>query len=328
MRALITGIGGFVGRHLLAHLCQQGDEVFGLGRPVDQMGLPPEAALFAADLLDRAAVEQVVGQVQPDVVYHLAAQASAGESFGDPWTTVSNNMRCQMNLFEALLAVALRPRILVIGSGDEYGRVRPHEVPTDEDVPLRPTTPYGVSKVGQDVMGHQYYAQHGLPVVRVRPFNHTGPGQDGRFAIPSFANQLAEMEVGQREPVLRVGNLDVWRDFTDVRDMVRAYRLAILAGAPGEVYNLGRGSSVRIADVVAALVGLCRVPARTETDPRLVRPADVPRQEADTTKFRALTGWEPAIAWHDTLRQTLDYWRERVAGQPLTTASPRPTAGP
>jgi GDP-4-dehydro-6-deoxy-D-mannose reductase len=313
VRALITGIGGFVGRHLLQHLRQQGDEVCGLGRPLDCLGLATDAVrVYPADLQDRAAVEAVIREVRPEAVYHLAAQSSTGDSLVDPWATISNNLLSQLNLFEALLAAGLRPRTLVIGSSDEYGRVRPEEVPTNEDVPLRPTTPYAVSKVGQDVMGHQYFAQHGLPVIRVRPFNHTGPGHDARFVIPSFARQLAQIERGEREPVLRVGNLDVARDFTDARDMVRAYRLAVLAGVPGDVYNLGRGRSMRIAEMVSDLIAMCRVPVRVEADPALLRPTDVPRQEADTRKFTELTGWQPQIPWHTTLLDTLQYWRARV----------------
>lgn len=318
MRALITGIGGFVGRHLLHHLQEQGDDVCGVGRPMDCVGLTDDVRVFNADLQDREAIEQVVRDAQPDTIYHLAAQSSTGESFVDPWATIANNLHSQLNLFEAVLQQAHQPRILVIGSSDEYGRVRPEDVPTHEDVPLRPTTPYAVSKVGQDVMGFQYFAQHGLPVIRVRPFNHTGPGHDSRFVIPSFARQLAEIEVGEREPVLRVGNLDVARDFTDARDMVRAYRLAVLAGAPGDVYNLGRGRSMRIADMVNDLIALCRTPVRIEVDPSLLRTSDVPRQEADTRKFTALTGWQPRIPWHTTLLDTLEYWRLRVRSPQLT----------
>ena len=323
MRALITGIGGFVGRHLLQHLQEQGDDVCGLGRPIDCLGLPAAVRVYSTDLQDRPSVERILREARPDAIYHLAAQSSTGESLVDPWATLSNNLLSQLTLFEAVLATGARPRVLVVGSSDEYGRVRPEEVPTHEDVPLRPTTPYAVSKVGQDVMGHQYFAQHGLPVVRVRPFNHTGPGHDARFVIPSFARQLAEIEVGEREPVLRVGNLEVARDFSDARDMVRAYRLALLAGVPGDVYNLGRGRSVRLGDVVDDLIALCRVAVRVEVDPALVRPTDVPRQEADTRKFSQLTGWQPHIPWHTTLLDTLEYWRARVQ-------SPRPqlTPGP
>ncbi|MDQ3810502.1 MAG: GDP-mannose 4,6-dehydratase [Chloroflexota bacterium] len=312
MRALITGIGGFVGRHLLEHLRAEGDAVFGVGRPADVADLQDDVSVMLADLSDRSAIEQVIREVRPDAIYHLAAQSSTGDSLVDPWATIANNLLGQLNLFEAVLANNSRPRILVVGSSDEYGHVRPEEVPTSEDVPLRPTTPYAVSKVGQDVMGYQYFAQHHLPIVRVRPFNHTGPGHDARFVIPSFAKQLAEIEVAEREPVLRVGNLEVKRDFCDARDMVRAYRLAVLAGVPGDVYNLGRGQSVAIAAVVDELIALCRARVRVTVDPTLLRPSDVPRQEADTRKFSALTGWRPVIPWHTTLLDTLDYWRARV----------------
>jgi GDP-4-dehydro-6-deoxy-D-mannose reductase len=312
LRALITGIGGFVGRHLFSHLLEQGDEVCGLGRPADLVGLPSTLRLAHVDLSDRSAIERFVRETQPEAVYHLAAQSSPTESLSDPWATIGNNLLAQINLFEALLSAGLLPRVLAVGSSDEYGRVAPEDVPTNENVPLRPATPYAVSKVGQDVMGFQYFAQHGLPVVRVRPFNHTGPGQDARFVIPSFACQLAEIEMGIGQPVLRVGNLEVARDFTDARDMVRAYRLAVTAGVPGDVYNLGRGQSMRIAEMVAELVSLCRVPVQVKVDPALLRVADVPRQEADTRKFTQLTGWQPQIPWHMTLADTLQYWRERA----------------
>src|SRR5438309_4145396 len=322
MRALITGVGGFVGRHLLNRLLEEGDEVCGLGRVGDVGGIS-SVRVFRADLADRSAVERLMREAQPDAVYHLAAQSSPAESLADPWATIGNNLLAQINLFEALLAANLRPRVLVIGSSDEYGRVDPTDVPTHEGVALRPLTPYAVSKVGQDMMGFQYFAQHGLPVVRVRPFNHTGPGHDARFVIPSLARQLAQIELGQSEPILRVGNLSVERDFTDARDMVRAYRLALVAGVPGDVYNLGRGRSVRIADMVDELTSMCRIAVETRIDPALLRPSDIPQQEADTRKFTSLTGWQPCIAWHSTLRDTLDYWRRRVAStQPSAVTTP------
>jgi GDP-4-dehydro-6-deoxy-D-mannose reductase len=312
MRALITGIGGFVGRHLMVHLQAEGDSVCGLARAADVVGLPESVEAFQADLSDRAAVERVVRAAQPEAVYHLAAQSSPAQSMGDPWATIGNNLLGQINLFEALRSADLQPQVLVVGSSDEYGRPDPENVPTHEDVPLRPLTPYAVSKVGQDMMGFQYFAQHGFPVVRVRPFNHTGPGHDARFVIPSFARQIAEIEAGEREPVLFVGNLDVRRDFTDARDMARAYRLALLAGTPGDVYNLGRGRSMRIAEMVDELIAMCRVPVQTRVNPALLRSSDIPRQEADTRKFTALTGWQPRIPWHTTLADTLDYWRNKV----------------
>jgi GDP-4-dehydro-6-deoxy-D-mannose reductase len=323
VRALITGIGGFVGRHLLQHLQEHGDVVCGVGRPTDLSGLSGSAIVSAVDLTDRAAIERFVREAQPDAVYHLAAQSSPTESLVDPWATIGNNLLSQLNLLEALLSAGLRPRVLVVGSSDEYGSVKAEDVPTHEDVPLRPTTPYAVSKVGQDVMGYQYFAHHGLPVVRVRPFNHTGPGQDARFVIPHFARQLAHIEASHTEPVLRVGNLQVARDFTDVRDMVSAYRLAVVTGAPGDVYNLGRGRATRIADMVEELVSLCRVPVQIRIDPSLVRPTENPRQEADIRKFSALTGWQPRISWHTTLSDTLDYWREKVLKEPSVVSHQR-----
>src|SRR6266568_3810646 len=325
MRALITGVGGFVGRHLLRHLQEEGDEVCGLGRAADVLDIhaKPTTKVIQTDLGDRRSVEHAVRELQPDAVYHLAAQSSPAESLADPWATIGNNLLGQINLFEALLSAGLRPRVLVVGSSDEYGQVGPDEVPTHENVPLRPTTPYAVSKVGQDLMGFSYFAQQGMPVVRVRPFNHTGPGHDARFVIPSFAQQLAEMEAGVREPVLRVGNLNVERDFTDARDMVRAYRLALVMGIPGEVYNLGRGRSMRIAEMVHELTRLSRISVETRVDPALLRPSDIPKQEADTRKFTSLTGWQPRIPWHTTLRDTLDYWRRRVAStQPSAVTTP------
>lgn len=316
MRALITGVGGFVGRHLLRHLQSEGDDVYGLARASDVRGLDVRH-IAHIDLFDRAAVESAVRDARPEAVYHLAAQSSPAESLHDPWTTICNNLACQFNLLEGLVSAGLRPRVLVVGSSDEYGRVSPDEVPTDENVPLRPSTPYAVSKVGQDMMGFQYFAQHGLPVVRVRPFNHTGPGHDARFVIPSFARQLAEIEVGAREAVLHVGNLGVERDFTDVRDMVRAYRLALSIGTPGDVYNLGSGRATRIADTVSTLLGMCRVPTETRVDPALLRPLDVPRQEANIQKFTKLTGWQPSVPWHTTLRDTFEYWRAKVREEKL-----------
>jgi GDP-4-dehydro-6-deoxy-D-mannose reductase len=316
MRAVITGVGGFVGRHLLRHLEAEGDDVYGIARSSDVDGLDP-SKVVCLDLFEREAVERAVRETQPEAVYHLAAQSSPAESLSDPWGTICNNLACQFNLLEGLVSAGLKPRVLVVGSSDEYGRVNPEDVPTHENVPLRPATPYAVSKVGQDLMGYQYFAQHGLPVVRVRPFNHTGPGHDARFVIPSFARQLAEIEVGLRSPVLRVGDLSVARDFTDVRDMVRAYRLALTLGTPGDVYNLGSGRATRIADMVDELISLCGVRTETRVDAVLLRPADIPRQEANIHKFTKLTGWRPSIPWHTTLRDTFEYWRDKVREERL-----------
>ena len=312
MRALVTGARGFAGGHLIRHLLSCGDEVVGIGRD-HGASAAVDCPMRHLDLRDAAAVQSAVAELRPDAVYHLAAQSSAGQSLSDPWATIANNLQSQMALLDALVATQSAARILIVGSSDEYGRVRPEEVPTKEDVPLRPTTPYAVSKVGQDVMGYQYFAQYGLPVIRVRPFSHTGPGHDARFAIPSFARQLAEIEASLHEPVIRVGNLNVYRDYTDVRDVARAYRQLLERGVPGEVYNLGRGESVQVAQVLGDRRAMCRVGVDVIVDPKRLRPSDVPRQQADTTKLYELTQWQPAIPWEQTLRDTLDYWRARVA---------------
>jgi GDP-4-dehydro-6-deoxy-D-mannose reductase len=315
VRALITGVGGFVGRHLLGHLHEAGDQVFGIARSGNVDDLADLATLYQLDLRDAHQLDSVIREVRPDAVYHLAAQSSPRASLDDPWTTLSINLQGQMNLLEAARKLSHPPRVLVVGSSDEYGAIRADEVPTSEDVPLRPTTPYAISKVGQDMMGYQYFAQFHVPVVRVRPFNHTGPGHDARFVIPSIARQLAQIELGEREPVLRVGNREVARDFTDARDMVRAYRLALLMGTPGEVYNIGRGQAIQIGEVVDCLVEECRVPVQVTTDPALLRSVDLLRQQADTTRFVSLTSWQPLIPLRRTLRETLDYWRAQVRAQ-------------
>lgn len=319
MRALVTGVGGFAGRHLSQHLLEQGDELVGLGRAYDCEGLSDRVQLEVADLCDASSIGAVIRDVQPEAVYHLAAQSSTRDSLSDPWATISNNVLGQLNLLEALLAADVRPRVVVVGSADEYGIPDNPSAPVPESAPLRPSTPYAVSKVGQDVLGYQYFAQYRLPIVRVRPFSHTGPGHDERFAIPSFAKQLAEIEAGLREPVLRVGNLDVERDVSDVRDMVRAYRLALIAGKPGDVYNLGHGQAISMRTIVDTLKDLCRTPVRIQVTEDRLRPTDVPRLVADTTRFRALTGWNPEIPWQNTLRDTLDYWRGRVGATPAVS---------
>lgn len=264
------------------------------------------------DLLREVAVREVLEQVRPDLVFHLAAQSSVSRSWEDPQETLTNNILGQLHLLQAIVALSLRPRILIVGSNEEYGQPRPEELPVRESNPLRPINPYAVSKVAQDLMGYQYYVSHGLWCVRVRPFNHIGPGQRDTFVASAFARQVAEAEAGLREPVVRVGNLEAQRDFTDVRDMVRAYHLALEQGDPGEVYNLGSGRTVAIQHLLDFFIAQARVAIRVEPDPTRLRPADVPCIQCGTTKFRERTGWEPAIPLEHTLSDVLEYWRQRV----------------
>ncbi len=248
--------------------------------------------------------------LRPQWIFHLAAASSPAKSWQDPARTLHTNIGCQANVLAAAVTLKAPPAVLVVGSGDEYGEQpeRPDDA-LDEEAPLRPLTPYGVSKVGQDLLGLQYFLSHALPVVRVRPFNHTGPRQNPAFAIPGFARQVARIEGGRQPPRLRVGNLEARRDFTDVRDMVRAYRLAIECGRPGEVYNLGTGKAPSLGEVVDMLLPMSRVPVTVEVDPARLHPYEARTYRCDAGKFQRLTGWRPEIPLEQTLQDTLDYWR-------------------
>jgi GDP-4-dehydro-6-deoxy-D-mannose reductase len=263
-------------------------------------------------LCDPDAVQRLLEDVAPDFIFHLAAVAKVGGSWRDPWPVLQNNIRGQLNLLHALVKLEVSPRVLVIGSNEEYGLVQPQELPLTEHTPLRPNSPYGVSKVAQDMLGLQYHLSYQLPIVRVRPFNHLGPRQAPGFVAPDFAQQIAQIEVGQRPPRMRVGNLKARRDFTDVRDMVRAYYLAITQGAPGEVYNIGSGQSHAIQELLDVLLSYSQAQIIVEPDPERMRPSDVPDVRCDASKFRALTGWEPGIIFESTLHDVLEYWRNQV----------------
>lgn len=326
MRALITGINGFVGGHLAEHLLAETDwQLWGVAREAS-LSLPAlhgRVGAVSADLHDSTAVHHLIHETQPDVIFHLAAQAHLPTSFRDPAGTLTTNILMQLNLFEAVRAARLDPTILVVCTGEEYGAVQPHELPVNEDTPLRPVSPYAVSKVAQDMLAYQYHAAHKLKTIRVRPFNHTGPRQDDRYAPTGFAHQIARIEAGTQPPVVRVGNLEAQRDFTDVRDIVRAYRLAVEQGEPGAVYNLGSGRPVAIRTILDTLIGLSRVHIAVESDPKRMRPADVPVIACDATRFRSRTGWEPRISLAQTLQDVLDDWRTRVTqttnNEPSTT---------
>ncbi|MFN8637621.1 MAG: GDP-mannose 4,6-dehydratase [Chloroflexota bacterium] len=314
MRVLITGAAGFVGRHLATHLfAQGGHEIFGVARAGRIIkGLDPRVRLVVADLREKASIEAAVEQVRPEVVYHLASQASVARSLADPLDTILNNVVGQVNLLEACARLAHEARILVVGSNEEYGLTRPDELPICEDKELRPVSPYAVSKVTQDLLGHQYFATHGLQVIRVRPFTHTGPGQASQFVTPAFARQLAEMEQGKREHRMRVGFLDGKRDFTDVRDVVRGYSLLVEHGKPGEVYNLGSGTARSVRSILDGLLELTSVRPQVEIDPSMMRPLEMPVMYADCTRIHEATGWKTEIPFEQTLCDVLDDWRERV----------------
>ena len=314
MRALVTGISGFVGGHLAEHLLSLGDEVVGLSNA----GRWPEALAHLAGRVrigpcDLAGVSQGtmtdrLALDRPEVVYHLAAQANPQASVADPRGTWALNLGGTLTLLEAVKASGLEARVVLVGSGVCYGNPAPEHMPVSESCPLRPNNPYSASKGAADLLGVQHYLAHGTDVVMARPFNHAGPRQSSTYVLGALARQVAEVEAG-RKPRVEVGNLDVVRDFTDVRDVVRAYRLLATSGAPGEIYNLGSGRGTRLSDALEILRGLAGVPIEVFVDPARVRPVDQPLLVADPSKLRAATGWEPRHSIEQTLADMLDDWR-------------------
>ena len=319
MRVLITGITGFAGSHLADYLLAEHPavEVYGLcrwrSRRENIRHLGSRVRLTEGDLRDEASLRQVMEDARPDAIFHLAAQSFVPTSWRAPTETLTTNIAGQSNLFEAVRAAGLDPVIQIAGSSEEYGLVHPDEVPIKESNPLRPLSPYAVSKVAQDMLAYQYFRSYGMKTVRTRGFNHTGPRRGDVFVSSNFARQIARIEAGQQEPVIRVGNLDAKRDFTDVRDMVRAYWLAVTKATPGEVYNLGSGRAITIRELLDMLIGMSDVEVETELDPDRLRPSDVEILLADSSKFHAATGWQPEIPLETTLRDLLDYWRRRTA---------------
>ncbi len=313
MRILITGVGGFVGKHLSAHLRAVDPTAELHGTILDYTQRTPDGVTgHALDLKDESAVRALLETVQPDHIYHLAAQASPRRSFAIPWDTLENNIRAQLNLILGCLTLNIRPRLLVISSAEIYGPVAQEFLPIREDQPLRPTNPYGVSKVTQDLLGLQYFLSHKLPILRTRPFNHCGPGQSEGFVAVDFAIQVARIEAGQKPPIVEVGNLTAQRDFTDVRDVVRAYRLIMEKGTPGDVYNIASGQVYTIQYLLDTLLANSTVPIQIHTDPQRMMPADIPIIQGDAGKLKAHTGWHCEIPFEHTLLDVLNDCRTRV----------------
>jgi len=318
MRALITGITGFAGSHLADYILETHPEVevYGLVRWRSRMEnirhILDRVHLQEADLKDMVSMKKALAEIEPDRIFHLAAQSFVPTSWRCPGETFAINSIGQVNLFEAVLDLGLKPRIQIAGSSEEYGLVHPDEVPMKETNPLRPLSPYAVSKVAQDLLGYQYFMSYGLHVVRTRGFNHTGPRRGEVFICSNFAHQIVEIEKKLREPVLFVGNLEAKRDFTDVRDTVRAYWLSLEKGEAGEVYNIGTGVAYSAQEILDKLLALTEADVRIEVDPLRLRPSDVMILLSDCSKFRTISGWEPRIPFEQSLQDLLEYWRERL----------------
>jgi GDP-4-dehydro-6-deoxy-D-mannose reductase len=314
-KALITGITGFVGSHLSEFLLKEGIEVYGIKRwrsKTDNIEhIMDKLHLIEADMRDGHSLVEAFKEAKPDYVFHLAAQSFVPTSWRAPSDTMETNAVGTIHLLEAVRKLNLNPAIQIAGSSEEYGLVHPDEVPIKETNPLRPLSPYGVSKVAADKLGFQYNRSYGMKVVITRSFNHTGPRRGEVFVTSNFAKQIVEIEKGLRNPKIRVGNMDAQRDFSDVRDIVRAYWLAVDKGKYGDCYNLCSGKPRVIKDVLDLLIKSSTAEdIKIEEDPARMRPSDVQILHGDCTKFKERTGWEPEIPFEKTMSDLLDYWRE------------------
>ena len=313
MTAFITGVCGFAGRHLAAHLLGRGVTVCGTYLDAaDRRGIGPlgrHVGLHKADVRDLARLRSILRRTRPDVVYHLAAQASVGSSFASPVGTVDVNVSGTAALLEAVRHESPRARVLFASTAEVYGKVRPRDVALSETHPVAPRNPYAASKLAAEELCRQYARTWDLRVVIARSFNHTGPGQALGFVIPDFASQIARLERGRGRARMKVGNLNARRDLSDVRDIVRGYDLLVRKGRPGEVYHLGTGRAHRIADLLTLMLALARRPVDVVPDPARRRPSDVPVLAASVRKVRRQTGWRVTIPLARTLADTLEYWR-------------------
>lgn len=317
-RVFITGISGFAGSHLSEYLVKSDEyEVSGTYLTDESLvnisNIRNKLNLIKIDLNDAEKIKAVVRKIKPDLIFHLAALPSPADSFKNPIKTLTNNINIQVNILETIKNANLgNTKILVVSSADIYGMVSKKDLPISEETPFKPANPYAVSKITQDFLGLQYFLSYNLNIIRVRPFNHIGPRQSPNFVVSSFAKKIAEIEKGGIELVIKVGNLNAKRDFTDVRDMVYAYTLAIEKGISGNVYNIGSGISYKIQEILDKLLSLSKVKIKVEADQALFRPIDEPELVCDNSKFVKLTGWKQNIFLDETLKDTLDYWRKIV----------------
>ena len=314
MRILITGVAGFVGPHLVDYLTTvvPGAKIWGLVWTADGGKAPESVTTVRGDLTEISSLTEALEESRPDVVFHLAAASSVASSWARPGRFLEINAVGTVNLLEAVRTLGLSPRIVVSSSAEIYGPVPPDEQPIQESCPLRPVSPYAASKAAQDLLTAQYFLGFGLPTIRLRLFHHTGPRRPPQFVASSFAHQIVRIERGLDAPSLAVGNLEAVRDFSDVRDIARAYWMAANKGRPGEAYNVCSGHGVRIREVLDLLLGKARIAVETEVDPSRLRAADIPRLVGDHSRFTEATGWRPEIPLEQTLDDLLEWWRGEI----------------
>ena len=312
MKALIIGAAGFVGSYLIQHLTAAYDwEIHATKLPNENLSA---ADIYVHDLniMRPDEIQRLLSEARPDYIFHLAAQSSVALSWKNPQLTVDINIKGTLNNLDSIRSLAdYSPRILLIGSGEEYGYILPDETPVNEAVAPRPGNIYAATKACQNMLGSIYSRAYGLQLIMVRAFNHIGPNQAPIFVASDFCKQVAEIESGKKEPILHVGNLSAKRDFTDVRDVVRAYGLLIQKGKPGETYNIGSGRAISIQQLLDTILSLSTSKILVSTDPARLRPSDIPIIEADIAKLQSAINWQPEIALDQTLFETLNYWREK-----------------
>lgn len=307
---MIIGAAGFVGNYLAEHLVNEcGMEVVVTKLPNERIE-NQQVKVYNLDIMDEEAIASLLFRVRPDYIFHLAAQSSVGVAWRNPGLTIDVNIKGSVNVMDAIRELYYKPRVLLIGSGEEYGHIREGETPITEENSIRPGNIYAATKACQNMIGNIYARAYDMELMMVRAFNHIGPCQAPIFVVADFCKQVVEIEKGIREPVMYVGNLNSKRDFTDVRDVVKAYALLIQNGKAGETYNVGSGHAVTIEEVLKLIISLSDKEIRVEVDPNKIRPVDVPIIEADITKIYETTGWRPSITLEQTIRETLDYWRE------------------
>lgn len=311
-RALIIGASGFVGGYLIQCLTENGvKKVHATKRPSEDYD-NNNAIVHDLDIMEIENIISVLYETRPTHIFHLAAQSSVGLAWNNPGLTIDVNIKGSVNVLDAIRELYYKPRILMVGSGEEYGHINPDEIPIKEDNHVRPGNIYAATKACQNMIGEVYAKAYDIELLQVRAFNHIGPGQDSLFVVSDFCKQVAEIEKGIREPIIKVGNLMARRDFTDVRDVVRAYYLLAERGKVGETYNVGCGKAVYINDILEMIIGKAHKSIAVEIDQSKIRPVDVPIIEADIMKINQDVGWKPIIPLEQTVEETLDYWRERI----------------